>query len=389
MRAAAAATAPGVRRDGRGPARPPSTSPPAWSTSSAAADVAVAVGPGLHPRERATSTPTGATAAPAASPASSAAPGRAASSSRRRAATRRAARRPRARPRRASRRGCAEAGRDPGDVTLVVVTKYFPATDVVLLAELGVRDVGENRDQEAGEKFREVRRALSEAGAEPDLALHRAAAEQQGRVGRRLRRRRPLRRPGRSSSRRSPGRATPRPAASRCLRPGQPRRRDRDARRRCPTTSPALADAVAAHAGPRPARRHGGRAARGRPGRGVRPAARGGATAYEPAPAGRLDLGRHERGPRGRHRGTGRHTCVSGAQSSVRVRHFGNVAATTITAIRDVPRELAMAGALRKTMVYLGLPRTTSATTRYDDVRRLRRARAPRTTPTTEHDRCR
>ncbi|CAN7422028.1 YggS family pyridoxal phosphate-dependent enzyme [Terrabacter sp. LjRoot27] len=68
-------------------------------------------------------------------------------------------------------RGCAEAGRDPGDVTLVVVTKYFPASDVLLLHELGVRHFGENRDQEAAEKFREVRHALSEAGA-PGLTLH-------------------------------------------------------------------------------------------------------------------------------------------------------------------------------------------------------------------------
>jgi pyridoxal phosphate enzyme (YggS family) len=44
------------------------------------------------------------------------------------------------------------AGRDPDDVTLVVVTKLFPASDVRLLAGLGVTDVGENRHPEAGEK---------------------------------------------------------------------------------------------------------------------------------------------------------------------------------------------------------------------------------------------
>jgi pyridoxal phosphate enzyme (YggS family) len=38
---------------------------------------------------------------------------------------------------------------------LVVVTKTFPATDIAILAELGVRDVGENRDQEARRKFDE------------------------------------------------------------------------------------------------------------------------------------------------------------------------------------------------------------------------------------------
>ncbi|HEY6795969.1 MAG TPA: YggS family pyridoxal phosphate-dependent enzyme [Kineosporiaceae bacterium] len=47
---------------------------------------------------------------------------------------------------------CASAGRDPDEVTLVVVTKTYPASDVRLLASLGVRDVGENRDQEAGPK---------------------------------------------------------------------------------------------------------------------------------------------------------------------------------------------------------------------------------------------
>jgi pyridoxal phosphate enzyme (YggS family) len=44
---------------------------------------------------------------------------------------------------------CAAAGRDPATVTLVVVTKTFPAADVRLLAGLGVREVGESRDQEA------------------------------------------------------------------------------------------------------------------------------------------------------------------------------------------------------------------------------------------------
>ncbi|MEW1955766.1 YggS family pyridoxal phosphate-dependent enzyme [Terrabacter sp. NPDC080008] len=67
-------------------------------------------------------------------------------------------------------RGCADAGRDPGEVTLVVVTKFFPASDVLLLHRLGVRDFGENRDQEAGEKFAEVRRVLFAAdGQGPTL----------------------------------------------------------------------------------------------------------------------------------------------------------------------------------------------------------------------------
>jgi pyridoxal phosphate enzyme (YggS family) len=47
---------------------------------------------------------------------------------------------------------CAAAGRPAADVTLVAVTKFFPASDVVALRRLGVSDVGENRDQEAAPK---------------------------------------------------------------------------------------------------------------------------------------------------------------------------------------------------------------------------------------------
>lgn len=43
------------------------------------------------------------------------------------------------------------AGRQDA-VDLVVVTKTFPASDIALLAELGVRDIAENRDQEARAK---------------------------------------------------------------------------------------------------------------------------------------------------------------------------------------------------------------------------------------------
>lgn len=59
---------------------------------------------------------------------------------------------------------CAEAGRSTDEVTLVMVTKFFPASDVRLLAGLGVRDVGENRHQEAEAKAAEL--------ADLDLAWH-------------------------------------------------------------------------------------------------------------------------------------------------------------------------------------------------------------------------
>jgi len=50
---------------------------------------------------------------------------------------------------------CQGAGRDPAEITLTVVTKFFPASDVRLLAELGVTDVAENRHQEAQQKAAE------------------------------------------------------------------------------------------------------------------------------------------------------------------------------------------------------------------------------------------
>lgn len=52
--------------------------------------------------------------------------------------------------------GCAAAGRSPSEICLVVVTKTHPAADVTALADLGVTDVGENRDQEAAAKHAEV-----------------------------------------------------------------------------------------------------------------------------------------------------------------------------------------------------------------------------------------
>jgi len=59
---------------------------------------------------------------------------------------------------------CRDAGRDPDEVTLVVVTKFFPTSDVRVLADLGVRHVGENRHQEAEAKAAEC--------ADLDLTWH-------------------------------------------------------------------------------------------------------------------------------------------------------------------------------------------------------------------------
>ncbi|MEU8847537.1 YggS family pyridoxal phosphate-dependent enzyme [Streptomyces sp. NPDC048564] len=47
---------------------------------------------------------------------------------------------------------CAVAGRGREEVTLIVVTKTYHASDVRMLSELGVRHVAENRDQDAAPK---------------------------------------------------------------------------------------------------------------------------------------------------------------------------------------------------------------------------------------------
>ena len=51
---------------------------------------------------------------------------------------------------------CVAAGRRPGDVALLAVTKTVPAADVALLLDLGLTAFGENRVQEAGAKVAEV-----------------------------------------------------------------------------------------------------------------------------------------------------------------------------------------------------------------------------------------
>jgi PLP dependent protein len=51
----------------------------------------------------------------------------------------------------------SEAGRNVSTITTIVVTKFHPASLVADLASLGVRDVGENRHQDAGPKAAELR----------------------------------------------------------------------------------------------------------------------------------------------------------------------------------------------------------------------------------------
>jgi pyridoxal phosphate enzyme (YggS family) len=58
---------------------------------------------------------------------------------------------------------CAAASRDPADVRLLAVTKTYPAADVALLADLGVHDIAEARDQEAVPKVAEFTALRPEA----------------------------------------------------------------------------------------------------------------------------------------------------------------------------------------------------------------------------------
>jgi len=50
---------------------------------------------------------------------------------------------------------CVVAGRSRDEITVIAVTKTFPASDVGHLAALGLRDIGENRHQDAAPKVAE------------------------------------------------------------------------------------------------------------------------------------------------------------------------------------------------------------------------------------------
>lgn len=54
------------------------------------------------------------------------------------------------------REAAREAGRKPDGITTIIVTKFHPASMVRDLADLGVRDFGESRHQEARDKVAEV-----------------------------------------------------------------------------------------------------------------------------------------------------------------------------------------------------------------------------------------
>ncbi|MDQ1607657.1 MAG: dependent protein [Microbacteriaceae bacterium] len=70
------------------------------------------------------------------------------------------------------------AGRSPADVTTIVVTKFHPASLIRELAGLGVRDIGENRHQEAQSKAADL--------ADLDLTWH-FVGQLQGKKARQVR----------------------------------------------------------------------------------------------------------------------------------------------------------------------------------------------------------
>ena len=69
--------------------------------------------------------------------------------------------------------GAAEsAGRDVGDIELLPITKFFPATDVAILWRLGCRSFGESREQEASAKIAEFDRLADVPAAAPPARWH-------------------------------------------------------------------------------------------------------------------------------------------------------------------------------------------------------------------------
>ena len=56
---------------------------------------------------------------------------------------------------------CSRSKRNISEITLIAVTKTYPASDVDLLKQLGIENVGENKDQEAAGKISQVKEKFS------------------------------------------------------------------------------------------------------------------------------------------------------------------------------------------------------------------------------------
>ncbi|MGV0744629.1 YggS family pyridoxal phosphate-dependent enzyme [Mycolicibacterium sp. XJ870] len=60
-------------------------------------------------------------------------------------------------------RAAEAAGRNVSEIELLPITKFFPATDIIILNQLGCLAFGESREQEAANKVAEVRAELPDA----------------------------------------------------------------------------------------------------------------------------------------------------------------------------------------------------------------------------------
>lgn len=56
---------------------------------------------------------------------------------------------------------CTLAKRDQSEISLIAVTKNFPASDIEILHNIGIEHVGENKDQEASSKHSQVKAHLN------------------------------------------------------------------------------------------------------------------------------------------------------------------------------------------------------------------------------------
>jgi pyridoxal phosphate enzyme (YggS family) len=67
---------------------------------------------------------------------------------------------------------CARTGRDPAEIRIVAITKGHPAREVAAAVEAGLHDVGENRVDEAQEKFSRVAEPLESHGVTRHMVGH-------------------------------------------------------------------------------------------------------------------------------------------------------------------------------------------------------------------------
>lgn len=75
---------------------------------------------------------------------------------------------------------CARIGRDPAEIRIVAITKGHPASALTAALDAGIRDVGENRVDEAVEKFSQAAEPLERHG----VTRHMVGHLQRNKVGR-------------------------------------------------------------------------------------------------------------------------------------------------------------------------------------------------------------